>query len=129
MKMEQVKPIVIYFGSLEDLIIRLEQGMHVDCIQVAEDMWFYHIFVTIANYGTLNGLPAYAGVVLDEPPKRFIWYNKSTDNAYFRSQYSSGDVKIVVFAVSNIKSYPESICQFDLEEMRKMLISKKPSHS
>lgn len=125
--MENTKPVVIYFESLEDLIIRLEQGMHVDCVQIAEDMWFYHIFVTIANFGPLRGLPAFAGVVLDEPPKRFIWYNKGTDNAYFRSQYSSGEVKIVVFPVSVIKQYPELISQFDVEAMRKMLITKKPT--
>ena len=123
--LENIKPIVIYFNSLEDLIIRLEQGMHIDCIQVADDLWFYHIFVTISNYGSLQGLPAYVGVVLDEPPKRFVWYNKGTDNAYFRSQYYSEDVKIAVFPISVIKHYPDSVHNFDIDEMRRMLISKK----
>jgi hypothetical protein len=123
--MEDVKPIVIYFERLEDLIIRLEQGLHVDCIQVADDLWFYHIFITISNYGPLNGLPAFVGVVLDEPPKRFIWYNKGTDNAYFRSQYYSEDVKIAVFPVSVIKHYPASLQTFDVDEMRRMLTPRK----
>ncbi len=123
--MENVKPIVIYFDSLEDLIIRLEQGMHIDCLQMAEDLWFYHIFITISNYGPLNGLPAFAGVVLNEPPKRFIWYNKGTDKAYFRSQYYSEDVKIAVFPISVIKNYPDLISNFNIEEMRRMLASKK----
>ncbi len=123
--MENVKPIVIYFDSLEDLIIRLDQGMHIDCINVAENLWFYHIFITIANFGPLNGLPAFVGVVLDEPPKRFVWYNKGTDNAYFRSQYYSEDHKIAIFPISIIKQYPASLQQFDIDEMRRMLVPKK----